>query len=332
MSEAQVTEVPSSLETQGGNASAGTMLRQSREKAGLHIAALAVALKIPTRKLEALEADRYDDLPDAVFIRALALSVCRHLKIDPEPILRSLPQTNKPRLTPDEAGMKVPFERPGQASGAAAFWGQLPRPAWVTALLLLVGAAVVVLLPEDALQTLTAPTSASPEVPVAEAAPVSAPVPGPAPLLPAPAITGSPAVAEADAAGRVAPIAASVQPAAPVAAPAVAPAQVPKPLAGAAPAAAPTTTAVTPVDSAAASRQTVQFKTRATSWVEVVDAAGTVLLRRNLEAGENVGVSGAMPLAVVVGRVDATDVWVRGKPFALQNLSNDNVARFEVKP
>ena len=37
--------------------SGGAMLRQAREAAGLHIGALAVSLRVPVKKLEALEAD-----------------------------------------------------------------------------------------------------------------------------------------------------------------------------------------------------------------------------------------------------------------------------------
>ncbi|WP_457306933.1 helix-turn-helix domain-containing protein, partial [Polaromonas sp. P5_E6] len=37
---------------------AGTLLREAREAAGIHIAALAVSLKVPVKKLEALELDR----------------------------------------------------------------------------------------------------------------------------------------------------------------------------------------------------------------------------------------------------------------------------------
>ena len=55
--------------------SAGALLRQAREAAGLHVAALAVSLKVPVKKLEALESDRLDLLPDAVFARALASSM-----------------------------------------------------------------------------------------------------------------------------------------------------------------------------------------------------------------------------------------------------------------
>ncbi len=71
-------------------ASAGTLLRQAREAAGLHVSSLAASLKVPVRKLEALEEDRYEELPDAVFVRALASSVCRTLKVDPAPVLQRL--------------------------------------------------------------------------------------------------------------------------------------------------------------------------------------------------------------------------------------------------
>ena len=44
---------------------------------------LCASLKVPQAKLEAIEADRYQDLPDPTFVRALALAMCRALKVDP---------------------------------------------------------------------------------------------------------------------------------------------------------------------------------------------------------------------------------------------------------
>ena len=49
---------------------AGGLLKEARQAAGMHIAALAVALKVPVSKLEALEADNFTVLPDTVFVRA----------------------------------------------------------------------------------------------------------------------------------------------------------------------------------------------------------------------------------------------------------------------
>ena len=65
--------------------------------------------------------------------------------------------------------------------------------------------------------------------------------------------------------------------------------------------------------------------------IQVKDAAGAVVLQRNLAAEESVSVSAPAPLAVVIGRADATEVVVRGKPFDLAGVSRENVARFEVK-
>jgi cytoskeleton protein RodZ len=53
-------------------------------------------------------------------------------------------------------------------------------------------------------------------------------------------------------------------------------------------------------------------------------------LRKTLAAGEVAGASGAVPLMVVVGKADAVDVSVAGKPFNLIAVAKDNIARFEV--
>eukprot|EP01136_Pigoraptor_vietnamica_P039483 Opistho-1_new@10349 len=71
--------------------SAGAWLREARQQRGLHIAALAAMLKVPQAKLEALEADRWQDLPDTTFARALAKAMCRVLKVDAAPVMALLP-------------------------------------------------------------------------------------------------------------------------------------------------------------------------------------------------------------------------------------------------
>jgi cytoskeleton protein RodZ len=96
---------------------AGAMLRAAREAAGLHVAALAVSLKIPVRRLEALEAERWDELPGAVFTRALAASVCRNLKIDPEPVLARLPAAPRSHPPPTARRRNIRGSR-----GRRRFW------------------------------------------------------------------------------------------------------------------------------------------------------------------------------------------------------------------
>jgi cytoskeleton protein RodZ len=72
------------------------------------------------------------------------------------------------------------------------------------------------------------------------------------------------------------------------------------------------------------------LKARGSTWIEVSDAKGALLLRRTLTAAEVVEVGGDLPLSVVVGRADHTEVVVRGVPFPLDTHTQDNVARFKV--
>jgi cytoskeleton protein RodZ len=287
--------------------SPGTLLRLAREQAGLHVATLAASLKVPVRKLEALEADRFDQLPDAVFVRALAASICRTLKLDPAPILQRLPGAGAPRLAPTEGGINAPFRSPRDGTGPT--WrDQLSRPVVLVVAALLIAALVVFVLPsrheEDTSQALVPPTAAPDVVPVPVPAPEEAPV-------------------------AAAPQAPQAQPV---------PAATPAPLAVAAPVApvvAVAASAASPVAAASASGSVasgiVVFKAKAQSWVQVTDAKGGVPLRKLLVAGESAAASGPLPLVVTVGSVSATDVQVRGKPYDLAPVSRDNVARFEVK-
>ncbi len=291
----QDAEAPSHL-------AAGTLLRQAREAAGLHIAALAVSLKVPVKKLEALEGGRLDLLPDAVFARALASSVCRTLKIDPGPVLAGLPQSNLPRLHSDAMGINTPFSTPG-LNPRATVWEQLSRPVVIAALALVIGALVLVLLP------------------TVEIAPASTAVKPAVVTLPEVALTPV-----ADAALRSAEQLATPQ----VPKEVVSAVQAPV---NAARADTPGSTATTlpSVAEATGSSGLVVLTAKSASWVEVIDASGTVQLRKTLAAGEAVGASGGLPLVVTVGRADATEVQVRGKLFDLAPITKNNVARFEVR-
>ncbi len=92
---------------------AGALLRQLREDAGFKLDVLAQALRVSPAKLQALEADRLDDLPDAMFARALALAVCRQLKTDAAPVLALLPGQDVSRLAAkNERGLDFPLDRP----------------------------------------------------------------------------------------------------------------------------------------------------------------------------------------------------------------------------
>ncbi|MEO7548688.1 MAG: helix-turn-helix domain-containing protein [Ramlibacter sp.] len=299
---------------------AGMLLRRAREAAGLHVAALAVSLKVPVRKLEALESDRFDLLPDLVFARALASSVCRTLRVDSQPILERLPLKAAPRLVQDRDGINTPFRAPSDGLPPSLL-GQMSRPVVLAVLALLLGALVLMFLPRSFIEELVATSQTQAQSqPQPQPEAVGSPVPltvGPAEPVPAQVV-------------------ATVPPAggAPVLVPATsladrAPASAPVTVPGAA--AAVPASAMAPAAEAIVSSGIVTFRTRGPSWVEVTDARGVVAMRRLLAAGESAGVSGALPLSVTIGRASATEVQVRGKAFDLAAVSRDDVARFEVK-
>jgi cytoskeleton protein RodZ len=309
----------------GDGTSAGALLRAAREAAGLHVATLAANLKVPVRKLEALEEDRYDLLPDAVFVRALASSICRTLKIDPQPVLQRLPQTIQPRLAQDREGINAPFHAPRDGPGPG-WLANVSKPVLITCVALLLAAAVLIFLPVaqrdeapadatrteqvmspggalppgDTAQRVVPALAGSPAVPAAMPASASGAVPT------APAVTLAPGPSVAPAAKPAAPAAAEATPAAPADGPLV---------------------SGTPI----AASGVVVFRTRGPSWVQVTDASGTTVLRRLMAAGETAGATGRLPLSVTVGDAAQTEVQVRGKPYDLGPVAPDNVARFEVK-
>lgn len=289
---------------QAAGPSAGTLVRQAREAAGLQVDALAVALKVTVKQIEALEADRWDLLPDAVFARALAASICRNLRIDPAPVLARLPQA-APRLSPGGAGLNEPFRTSNHGSGPD-IGAYLSRPVVLGVLALMLGALVLVLLP--------VPKDAASDEVSAQGAPAAAPA------APASAVAGVQLLSEV----VPAPAASAPVVAGPVSAPVATPAPASPPVVSVAPAAAASAVA-------ASADGVLSFSASADSWVKVTDARGAVVLSRLLKPGESAGASGALPLSVVVGRADATRVQLRGRPMDLGPLTRENIARFEVK-
>lgn len=284
----------------GAAASAGALLRAARERQGMHIATLAAAIKVAPRKLEALEHDRWDELPGPTFTRALAQAVCRALKADPGPVMELLPAADTSMLDSSFGTMNEPFA--GRVGREAGLMALLPRGPWlIAALLLLTAAAVVVWMPAGLWSRLA---GGSGRTPAGEA---SQPI----------AVPGQQAAGATPSAASPQAAAAPTPPATPAAA---------AEGSGSSPSAAGPDPGAAPVP---AGELVVQCSAR--SWIEVVDAGGRVLVSRNLEAGEALGLDGPPPLQVVVGNAGATRVSYKGRAVDLEPRSRDNVARFELK-
>jgi cytoskeleton protein RodZ len=296
--------------TGSGGASAGRLLRQAREARGLHLDALAGAIKVAPNKLEALEADRYDQLLDATFARALAQTVCRTLKIDAAPVLALLPRPGANRLGEGGQNLNAPFyEAQGPASGGD--YSGLARPAVWGPLLLVIIAAGVYLMPHDWLASFEARRAALRD-------------------------RSDPAVASAGV-PQVGTVVETVQSTTPTAgATASLPAPTPAPADTAAPAAMPASTQVAAAETAtstpvAPAPKLLQVHVSAQSWIEVIDVRGQSLISRTVQPGENVELDGPVPLKVKVGNAAATEIVFRGQALELAPFTRGNLARFELK-
>ena len=317
-------------------ATAGAILRKAREDAHVQLPTMAATLKVPEHKLEALEADNYDAFPDHVFMRALAMGMCRSLQIESEPVLALLPRTQLRSLASTGPGINEAVKERGRFKAAGTpldSGGGVSRKVIAGVLILLAAAAAVYFVPlhqgqgsDGAAGSPTAAPAAQPETStvVESGGAVSlgqAPASGAANPVPdtetaAPAV---PAAGVATPAGTETGSAAVATPAAPAAAPVV-------------PAATSTTAPATstPASAAITGAPLVEFKAQGQSWIKVKDSTGKVVMEKTLSKDQSVTAEGSLPLSVTVGNAKGTQVLVRGEPLDI-STTRDNVARFEVK-
>ena len=276
---------------------AGALLRVSREAAGFSLEALAAVVKVPVRKLEALEAGRLDALPESVYVRGMVVGICRVLHADPQAILALLPLTPAKPLQQQGAIAPVPFQTVG-ADSPYSLLEVIAKPHVRWALMIVVAAAMLYFWPDIA--SLSRQVTAD-----AEVLPVSQPwvANGTVASVPEQVTDSVPTTSES--AGDIYPSTALTSAGDQASAVAKAP--------------------------WVSTEETVRFKARGKTWVEVTDNKGVVVLRRVLVDGDQAGVGGQAPLAVVIGNADVTDVWIRGKVLEIKSMSQGNVARFEVK-
>lgn len=316
MSAATETTLPQEV-APAAAVSAGALLRQARQAQGVALGDLAATLKVPVEKLQALEDEDWQRLPDVVFLRALAQTICRTLHLEAAPVLALLPQQKVTALAP-QGGLNAPMRERGVPSILATKTQHSPWP-WVVLLLIVLGGGgylgVQWMAPEWVRGVST--TVPAPSDPVGDS-PLFSPA--------GPEESDGGNMGDGAQAGEVPTVqaAALMQPALQEeegAQPGFA-APAPAPVAQAEPAAAPAAASVSPV---------LRITAKGATWVQVLDAQQRLLIEKILQDGEVFSTSAPKPLTVAVGKADLATVEVNGAPFDVQAVARSNVARFEVK-
>ena len=269
----------------------GRALAQLRSERKLSIADVAQRLKYGARQIEALEAEEFDRLPGATFVRGMVRGYAKLLETDPEPLLEALEQ----RYIPGEVDLDlrdkgIPFARRGR-HGTRAY----------LALSVLVLSVVAGVLYEWRVGVFPW-ARLGPNAPAEQSQPITPPMPARA----------APSEEAQAAAPRTLPVPppaaeAAVRPEA-----AVAPAS-----AGPSP----------PPSQASGGEGRLRMEFSGESWVEIRDKDGKLLRTQHNPTGSRRIVSGRAPLSLVIGNAANVRLTYNDKPVDLKPYIQIEVAR-----
>ena len=294
-------DAPEAPEADASAPSAGTILMQAREAAGLTIDDVALQLKLAPRQVVAIERDDFPALPGRTFIRGFVRNYARLLKLDTDAVLAALsgehatPVERTPLSATSRAMGEMPTERPSRPNIAR----------WAIPLVLVAIVAVAAFYEFARPQSPRVHAPATPIAPATTAAPLANP-------MRAATETATTAPATTESAAPSTNVAPSPEPAAPAAAPAT-----------------PTAPAARE-PAAGASGNQLALRFRGTSWVEVRDRSGNIVLSMTGGDGATREILIAPPGEVTVGNAGAVDATWRGRPLDVMAQARQNVARIKL--
>jgi cytoskeleton protein RodZ len=282
------------MQTAPAEAGPGRELAKLRTERKLSVADVAQRLKYGARQIEALEADEFDKLPGATFVRGMVRGYAKLLEIDPEPILSALDRRYVPgEISLDLRAKRVPFPQGGKRGGNRIYL-------LLSLVVILVVAGVAyewrvgsfpwAKMASHAPQAQANPATPLPariaEAPRAESAP---------PVAPPPVVEEKPAGV--------------VTPAPVLQAKAQLPAQ--------------------PVAPGGEGRIRMEFAGE--SWVEIKDRDGQMLMSQLNPTGSRRFVSGRVPLSIVIGNAANVRLSYNDKPVDLKPYIQIEVARLTLE-
>lgn len=340
----EVTEVHIPLSACGG------ALRAAREKQKLSVQDIASQLRLGVRQVEALEADRYDKLPEPSIVRGFIRNYAKLLKIDSSPILAAY-GVLVPNTTPQSFAVKSTANASIIGENRAhfsikSFVGLLLTFAFVvwffyyyTQVIKPNVASDLTKINAPAIEADTTTSNTEFALPAAERQPdtvTSVELP-----TPEANVSNTPPVAAdnnlpitTDASQATAQTQPTPPPATSVAPEDSTAVNVPpvKPSITPAPAVLPSAIEQTASQPTAVETKSAQLVIDATeeTWVNITDNSGKQVYSKVIAAGSSESLRASPPLSITVGNAQATAISVNGKPLDLLAHTRDRVARIKV--
>ncbi|WP_083924595.1 RodZ domain-containing protein [Lamprocystis purpurea] len=307
--------------------SPGRRLRVQRQARGLEVERVAAQLHLRVPMVEALEQDRYHDLPGPVFIAGYLRNYARLLGLDPEPLIMAYRASN-PDPEPVELGFKpVPQQTIGHEITSAHVLMRLISVGVLAAVI-----AMVVLWWQNRAELIPVPTAAdTAELPLAATAnpSVGQPAAGVSLEMPTPDPTADTATAPPTAASAALSASGAT---AELALPTLPRADEPASL-------APTltdTTAAADAQGAAASPPAKPTEVSLTfsgpTWIKILDAGGAAVLSGTMRKGDTRVLAGTPPYTFNIGIARVAQVTVGGRPIDLERHTKGGRAKFKLDP
>jgi cytoskeleton protein RodZ len=297
----------------------GASLKTARERAGLSLDEVAQALKLAPRQVRALEEEDFAQLPGRTFARGFVRNYARLLKLDGDDLLAQLPDaTHAPALAAPS------LHSTGGTMGEVPV-AKVARPVagrWLIPVLLVacvVGAGAYEwyrsgrVMPGDTTRGEAAPVASAPATGTARSD-----LPNPLSTAPQEAIPAE----NRESAPTPSQPAAAPEPAQPGAADA---------RTETAPAAVAETQGASAPGVASEAPAPLVLSYRASSWTQVRDGKGQVILLRTVPAGSEQAIRGTPPFDIVLGNARAVSIIYRGQPVDVARYTRQNIARLRLQ-
>lgn len=289
----------------------GTTLREAREALGMSVYDIAERIKFAAKQVEALEANDFERLPKATFLRGFVRSYARVLQLDEAELIAGLPTEPSTQQITKQQIVDVSFPSVLAARRINLMW--------------LAGALGVALVLGLFVWLSDGESAQKPSEVVVETVPLPMPDVGVSAVVASPTLSAEPEIAKIAEPRKVEEKVVKTQKTA-VSAPA-------QSVLAASSVVAPTVVVKPPVAPEMLKRRPLHFVFTGAAWIEVIDVNGDILLSRSNLGGTEKWIGGPRraPYDVSIGNPGNVKLYYKGKEIDLSAYAGKDTARLKVE-